>query len=90
MVGGAIGLFIAWIGAVLNTANLADKTWFVILLAGGVLSVGFLVTLANVIAGPDGQPTVFRAPEGKIPPSGQSSAPTSAAGAAEEPDLAQR
>ena len=27
MVGAAVGLFIAWIGAVLNTANLADKTW---------------------------------------------------------------
>jgi hypothetical protein len=71
MVGAAIGLVIAWIGAALNTANLADKTWFIVLLAGGVLSVGLLVTLAYVI-GPDGQPTVFRAPEGQIPPSRQS------------------
>src|SRR5687767_14182932 len=86
MVGAATGLFIAWIGAVLNTANLADKTWFIFLLAGGVLSVGFLVTLAYVIAGPDGQPRVFRAPEGQIPPSRQSSTPTPAVGSAGEPD----
>lgn len=54
----SIGLFVAWIGAVLNTVNLADKTWFVVLLVGGLLSVGFLVTVAYVIAGPDGQVAV--------------------------------
>lgn len=50
----SVGLFVAWIGAVVNTAGLTDKTWFIVLLAGGLLSVGFLVTLAYVIAGPEG------------------------------------
>ena len=54
IVAASMGLFVAWIGAMLNTVNLADKTWFVVLLAGGLLSVGFLVTAAYVIAGPDG------------------------------------
>ena len=49
--------FIAWVGAVLNTAQLPDKTWFVVVLAGGLVSLGFLATLAYVIAGPnDEQP----------------------------------
>lgn len=49
--------FIAWVGAVLNTAQLPDKAWFVVVLAGGLVSLGFLATLAYVIAGPnDEQP----------------------------------
>jgi hypothetical protein len=50
------GSFAAWIGAVFNTANLTDRTWFVVLLVGGLLSIGFVVTLAYVIGGPDGRP----------------------------------
>jgi hypothetical protein len=46
--------FVAWIGAVLNTANLPDKTWFVVLLVVGLLGLVFIATLAYVIAGPDG------------------------------------
>jgi len=49
--------FLAWVGAVLNTAQLPDKTWFVVVLAGGLVSLGFLATLAYVIGGPnDEQP----------------------------------
>src|SRR5829696_1649312 len=33
MIGGGIGQLVAWIGAVLNTARLQDKTWFIVLLA---------------------------------------------------------
>lgn len=47
--------FVAWIGAVLNTAQLTNKTWFLIVLLGGLISLGFLATLIYVIAGPDGQ-----------------------------------
>ena len=54
MLGGAIGQFIAWIGAVLNTSRLEDKTWFVVLLVLGLLSFGFIAMLAYVIVGPDG------------------------------------
>jgi hypothetical protein len=36
-----------------NTAQLDDKTWFVVLLAAGLLSVGFIAMLIYIIAGPD-------------------------------------
>ena len=50
----AVALFVAWIGAVLNTASLPSKTWCVVLLVVGLLGLVFPVTLAYVIAGPDG------------------------------------
>jgi hypothetical protein len=53
MIGGAIAGLMAWIGALLNTAQLADKTWFVLLLVLGLLSFGFIAMVAYVIAGPD-------------------------------------
>ena len=54
IVGGAIGQFVAWIGAVINTSRLDDKTWFILLLVLGLLSFGFIAMLVYVIAGPDG------------------------------------
>ena len=54
IVGGAIGGLIAWIGALLNTARLEDKLWFILLLILGLLSFGFIAMVAYVIAGPDG------------------------------------
>lgn len=67
MVGGFIGGLVAWIGALLNTAQLEDKTWFVLLLVLGVLSFGLVAMVAYVIAGPDGtqpmgSPTAAAAP----------------------------
>jgi len=53
-VGGAIAGLVAWIGALLNTALLEDKTWFILLLVLGLLSFGLVAMLAYVIAGPDG------------------------------------
>lgn len=54
VIGGAvIGQLVAWIGAVLNTAALSDKTWMVVLLVTGLLSFGFVGMLAYVLAGPD-------------------------------------
>ena len=50
----AVTHFAAWIGAVLNTALLPDKTWFVVLLVVGLLGLVFIATVAYVIAGPDG------------------------------------
>src|SRR5215207_1295465 len=49
----AVAHFVAWIGAVLNTAQLPDKTWFVVLLVVGLLGLVFIATLAYVVAGPD-------------------------------------
>jgi hypothetical protein len=50
----AVAHFVAWVGAVLNTAQLPDKTWFVVLLVVGLLGLVFIATIAYVIAGPDG------------------------------------
>jgi hypothetical protein len=53
MIGGGIGQFVAWIGALLNTAELQDKTWFLVLLLLGLLSFAFIAMLVYVVAGPD-------------------------------------
>jgi hypothetical protein len=54
VIGGALAQFVAWIGAVLNTAQLDDKVWFIVLLVLGLLSFGFIAMLVYVVAGPDG------------------------------------
>jgi hypothetical protein len=56
---GAIAQFVAWIGGLINSFRLTDKTWFAILLVGGVLAfgfapIGFAVMLAYVITAPEG------------------------------------
>jgi hypothetical protein len=54
VVAGAVGGLVSWIGALLNTAQLTDKTWFVLLLVLGLCSFGLVGMIAYVIAGPDG------------------------------------
>ena len=54
MVAGAVGGLVSWIGALLNTAELEDKTWFILLLVLGLISFGLVAMIAYVIAGPDG------------------------------------
>jgi hypothetical protein len=54
VIGGAIAGLVSWIGALLNTVQLEDKTWFVLLLVLGLLSFGLVAMIAYVIAGPDG------------------------------------
>jgi H+/Cl- antiporter ClcA len=54
MIAGFIGGLVSWIGALLNTAQLEDKTWFIILLVLGLLSFGLVAMIAYVIGGPDG------------------------------------
>jgi len=54
MLAGAVAAVVSWIGALLNTAQLEDKTWFVSLLVLGLLGVGVLAMVAYVLAGPDG------------------------------------
>ena len=63
VVGGAIGGLVAWIGALINTAQLDDKAWFILLLVLGLLSFGFIAMVAYVLAGPDG--TKQQAPAGQ-------------------------
>jgi hypothetical protein len=60
-VGGCIAGLVSWIGALLNTAQLADKTWFIVLLVLGLFSFGLVAMLAYVIAGPDGTRPELRA-----------------------------
>ncbi len=54
IVGGAIAGLVSWIGALLNTVQLENKTWFVLLLVLGLFSFGFVAMTAYVVAGPDG------------------------------------
>ena len=58
--GGAAQLA-AWIGALVNTYQLEDKAWFIVLLAGGLLGLSFgliqfAVMVAYLVAGPDSMP----------------------------------
>jgi hypothetical protein len=64
----AVAHFVAWIGAVLNTAHLPDKTWCVVLLVVGLLGLVFIATVAYVIAGPDGLKAKEQA--NALPPAG--------------------
>jgi hypothetical protein len=50
---GTVAAIAAWVGALLNTSRLEDKTWFVVLLLLGLLSLGWLAMIAYVFAGPD-------------------------------------
>jgi hypothetical protein len=54
VMGGFIGGLVSWIGALLNTAQLNDKTWFIVLLVLGLMSFGIVGMIAYVIVGPDG------------------------------------
>jgi hypothetical protein len=65
MLGGFIGGLVSWIGALLNTAQVEDKTWFIVLLVLGLLSFGIVAMIAYVIAGPDG--TQRAAPSAAVP-----------------------
>jgi hypothetical protein len=63
MIGGVVAQFVAWIGAVISTSQLQDKTWFVVLLVCGLLSFGFIAMVIYLIARPaDSQPHLTRAP----------------------------
>lgn len=64
---GGIVQITAWIGALVNTYQLEDKTWFAVLLVGGLIGlafslVGFAVMIAYIIAGPDGMPRRYAPP----------------------------
>ena len=68
VLGGIVTQFVAWIGAVINTNRLVDKTWFNILLWVGVASIvlnfiggfgaliGWVLMIVYLVGGPDGMP----------------------------------
>jgi len=59
VVAGGIAQVVAWIGALVNTFALPDKTWFVVLLVGGVVGIvgvvfaGFVVMVVYLLMAPD-------------------------------------
>jgi hypothetical protein len=53
VVGGAIAGLVSWIGALVNTVQLEDKMWFVLLLVLGLFSFGFVAMIVYILAGPD-------------------------------------
>lgn len=77
VVGGIVQLA-AWVGALINTNRIADKTWLAVLLIGGLLGlvfapVGFAAMVAYLVAGPDGmlvqqQPATPGAPHATLAP----------------------
>jgi hypothetical protein len=50
---GVIAGVASWIGALSNTVGLDDRTWFIGLLALGLVGLGWVAMVAYVIAGPD-------------------------------------
>lgn len=55
MIAGFIGGLVSWIGALLNSARLEDKTWFIVVLVLGLFSFGLVAMIAYVIAAPDAE-----------------------------------
>jgi hypothetical protein len=62
LVAAAITQFVAWVGAVINTAQLQDKTWFIVLLVTGLLSFGFIAMIVYLIAGPEDSQSITAMP----------------------------
>lgn len=62
ILGGTVAAVVSWIAALLNTWQLEDKTWFVSLLALGLLGFGILAMIAYVVAGPDGTKQIVARP----------------------------
>jgi hypothetical protein len=52
--GGTVAAVASWAGALLNTWQLEDKTWFAALFVLGLLGLGVVAMIAYVVAGPDG------------------------------------
>ena len=61
-----IGLLVSWIGALLNTLQFEDKTWFVLLLVLGLFSFGVVAMIAYAIGGPDEGGTPARTPHASV------------------------
>lgn len=78
---GGIVQLVAWVGAMVNTNRLVDKTWFTILLLGGLVGlifapIGFATMVAYVVGGPDGMAVPQGQPTSSVAPS-RTLAPTS-------------
>jgi hypothetical protein len=56
MLAGTVAAVVSWIGALFNTWQLEDKTWFAALAALTVFGLAVPAMFAYVLAGPDGTP----------------------------------
>jgi hypothetical protein len=65
MFASVVAIFVAWVGALLNTANLPSKNWCIALLIIGLLGFVFVATVAYVIAGPDRSAAPINADAGR-------------------------
>jgi hypothetical protein len=63
VVGGAIGQFVAWIGALVRTVEWSDKTWFVVLLVTGLLGMGLIGMIIFLIAAKEPDEALSRQPQ---------------------------
>jgi hypothetical protein len=67
LVGGVLQLA-AWIGALVNTYQFSDKTWFIVLLVGGIVGLSFFpVAYAAMIAYLVVRPDNLQAQESQLP-----------------------
>ena len=67
LLAGVIVGFVSWIGALLTTAQLERKRWFVGLLLLGIFNFGFIGMIAYLLAGPDGRGGSTRRPQVAVP-----------------------
>lgn len=58
LIAASVAQLAAWIGALIETAPLENKTWFVVLLVAGVFGFGLIAMLVYLLA----EPGVGRAP----------------------------
>jgi hypothetical protein len=63
LLAGTVAAVVSWAGALLNTWQLEDKTWFAALLALGLLGFGVVAMIAYVVAAPDGTARHVSRPE---------------------------
>jgi len=55
-VAAVIALLASWVAALVSTARMQDKTWFLVLLITGLFSLGLLGMVIYLAAGPDDTP----------------------------------
>ncbi len=66
IVAGLAAGFVVWISALLNTWQLENKNWFVMLLLLGIFNLGFFAVIAYLTAGPGTPESPVRAPQPRV------------------------
>jgi hypothetical protein len=74
-----VAVVVAWVGAIINTANLPSKTWLAIELVLGLLGLPFVAVLAYVAGRPEAT-AYHRGPVGPTQPATTDGRPASVSG----------